>query len=186
MLARIDVSVSARAYEGAVVARRVIGRRGLTLEEFALECKEKGITGWRSQGSVSRRLRWAEFHEQAWDEGILPRGVFLSESATRPLFDGKTSAADRLRLLAELFAPHMTEEQKRKLAADLTEALMREYLAKGADGKGFNAPRVLDLDRTLSKLLAQGHDAARIAERAHQLEDSARNAAEGQAEKQVA
>lgn len=177
-LARGDWSSSAAAYATACVARQIITDTPMTVAAFAAECKRRNITGWQSQGSVSRRLRWADLHDQCWLSGILPSGVFLSEAATRPLFDGKLTKAQRLQLLADLFGPHLTEEQKRKLAADLTEALMREHLAHNGDsGPEYKAPRIADPERVIAKLLAQGTTADEISEIAHRLEDSARNAA---------
>ena len=176
-LAHGDWSSSAAAYATATTARRILGRYQMTRTAFAAECKRKGITGWQSQGSVSRRLRWADLHDKAWEAGILPRDVFLSEAATRPLFDGKLTPAQRIQLLAELFGPHLTEEQKRKLAADLSEALMREHLARHGDsGPEYKAPRVPVLETTVAKLLVH-YPAEAIHEAVDRLDNSARNAA---------
>jgi hypothetical protein len=178
-LARGDWSSSAAAYATATVARQIIDSTPMTVAAFAGECKRRNITGWQSQGSVSRRLRWASLHDECWTTGILPPGVFLSESATRPLFDGKLTRAQRLQLLAELFGPHLTDEQKRKLAAELSEALMREHLAKHADsGPEYKAPRVPVLDTTVAKLLVH-YPADAIHDAIDRLDHSARNAAEG-------
>ncbi len=181
-LARGDWSSSAAAYATATVARRIIDGTPMTVAAFAGECKRRNITGWQSQGSVSRRLRWATLHDDCWTAGILPAGVFLSESATRPLFDGKLTKAGRLKLLAELFGPHLSGEQKRCLAAELSEALIREHLARHSDsGQECKAKRVLVPERVIARLLGQGTTADAISEIAHWLEDSARNAAEGTA-----
>jgi hypothetical protein len=86
----------------------------------------------------------------------------------------------RLKLLAELFGPHLSDDQKRRLAEELNEALMREHLARHGDsGRNFRAPRVLIPEQVIARLLAQGMRAEAIAEMAHRLEDSARNAAQG-------
>jgi hypothetical protein len=177
-LAAGDLSVSSRAYETAQVAQRIIETTGMTIAAFAAECRQRRISGWGSQGSVSRRLRWAALHDALWTAGILPRGVFLSESATRPLFGGKLSEADRLRLLAELFAPYLSEQDRADLAAKLTEALMREHLARAGHEPGYRAPRRLVPRTVIRKLLAQGMTAGEIGALARELEDSARNAAQ--------
>jgi hypothetical protein len=176
-LARGDWTNSATAYATAAVARQIITDTPMTVTAFAAECKRRNITGWQSQGSVSRRLRWAALHDECWTAGILPRGAFLSESATRPLFDGKLTPAQRLKLLADLFGPHLTEEQKRKLAAELSEALMREHLARHGDsGQEYKAPRVPVLETAVAKLLAH-YPAEAIHEAVDRLGNSARNAA---------
>ena len=178
-LARGDWTYSVAAFATAAVARRIITDTPMTISAFAAESKRRNITGWQSQGSVSRRLRWADLHDECWLAGILPKGVFLSESATRPLFDGKLAKARRLELLGELFGPHLSDEQRRKLAAELSEALMREHLARQGDsGQECKAPRVLAPERVIARLLAQGMTAGAISEIARRLEDSARNSAE--------
>ena len=178
-LRRGDWSSSAAAYATAVVARGIIEMTGVTIKAFAAECKTRHISGWGSQGAVSRRLRWALLHDSLWEKGILPPGVFLSESATRPLFDGKLTEADRLRLLAELFGPFLTDEQKRDLAEKLSAALMKEHLARAGQDTGYRAPRRLVPETVIARLLAQGMTAGQIAALAHRIEDSARNAAKG-------
>jgi len=177
-LSRADWSSSAAAYMTAMDARRIIEMTGMTLAAFAAECSARRISGFGSQASVSRRLRWAILHDELWTAGTLPQGVFLAESVTRPLFDGKLSQVDRLRLLAELFGPHMTDDQKRDLADRLTQALMREHLARaGQGGPGYRAPKRYVPERVIAKLLAQGVTADEISKIARALEDSARNAA---------
>lgn len=175
-LARGDWSSSTAAYATAAVARRIIHDTPMTAAAFAAECKRRNITGWQSQGSVSRRLRWAALHDECWANGILPASVFLSEAATRPLFDGKLTKAERLKLLGELFGPHLSDEQKRQLAAELNEALMHEHLARQGQGGGeYTAPRKLNPGKVIARLLAQGLTADGISEIAHRQEDSARN-----------
>ena len=125
---------------------------------------------------------WAELHDQLWEAGVLPRNVFVSEAASRPLFDGKLTAVQRLKLLAELFGSHLSDEEKRRLAGKLNEALMREHLTRHGDsGRNFKASRTLIPEKVIARLLAQGMSAGAIAEMARRLEDSARNAAEGMA-----
>jgi hypothetical protein len=176
-LARGDWSSSVAAYATATVARQIIDSTPMTAAAFAAECKRRNITGWQSQGSVSRRLRWAALHDGCWLAGILPMGVFLSESATRPLFDGKLTKDQRLQLLADLFGPHPSEDQKRKLAAELSEALMREHLARHGDsGPEYKAPRIPVLETTVAKLLVH-YPAEAIHKAVDRLDNSARKAA---------
>jgi len=173
-----DWSSNEAAYATAGVARRIITGTPMTIAAFAAECARRHISGFGSQASVSRRLRWADLHDDLWAAGILPRTVFLTESATRPLFDGKLKKADRLRLLAELFGPHLSDEAKRKLAEELNEALMRERLNHGAEGPDqYRAPRTLNPRKVIARLLAQGVTAGEISKIARTLEDSARNTA---------
>lgn len=175
-LARADWSSSAAAYATAADARQIIDRTRMTLGAFAAECSVRRIAGFGSQASVSRRLRWAGLHDGLWDAGILPPGVFLPESVTRPLFDGKLTPVRRLELLAELFGPHLDDEQKRRLAAELTQERMQEHLkARGAGPGQYRAPRVLHPQKTIARLLAQGMTAGEISEIARRLENSARN-----------
>ena len=181
-LTRTDWSSSAAAYLTATDARRIITLTGMTIKAFAAECNGRRIAGFGSQSSVSRRLRWAELHDQLWEAGVLPRNVFVSEAASRPLFDGKLTAVQRLKLLAELFGSHLSDEEKRRLAGKLNEALMREHLTRHGDsGRNFKASRTLIPEKVIARLLAQGMSAGAIAEMARRLEDSARNAAEGMA-----
>jgi hypothetical protein len=175
-LSRADWSSSSAAYATACDARQIIAETGMTLGAFASECKIRRISGFGSQPSVSRRLRWAELHDQLWDAGILPRDVFISEAASRPLFDGKLTDGDRLKLLADLFAPYLSEDQKQHLAEELSEALMREHLACAGHEATYKAPRTLVPEKVLAALLAQGMTADAISTVAHQIEDSARNA----------
>jgi hypothetical protein len=177
---RGDWSTSATAYATATAARRIITLTGMTLAAFGAECARRHITGWGSQSSVSRRLRWADLHDLLWEAAILPRGVFLSESATRPLFDGKLKDSDRLRLIGELFAPYLTDDAKRDLAEQLTAALMAEHLERAGHGKGYRAPRRLIPERVIARLLAQGMTADAISVMARRIENSARYAAGGQ------
>jgi hypothetical protein len=175
-LSRADWSSSSAAYATACDARQIITETGMTLGAFASECKIRRISGFGSQPSVSRRLRWAELHDQLWDAGILPRDVFISEAASRPLFDGKLTDADRLKLLADLFAAYLSDDQKQHLAEELSEALMREHLACAGHEATYKAPRTLIPEKVITALLAQGMTADAISTVAHQIEDSARNA----------
>src|SRR5260370_26625625 len=63
-LARGDWSSSAAAYATAAVARQIITGTPMTVAAFAGECRRRNITGWQSQGSGSRRLRWAALHDE--------------------------------------------------------------------------------------------------------------------------
>lgn len=176
-LRRADWSSNAAAYATASDARRIIELTGMTEAAFAAECKARRINGFGSQGSVSRRLRWAQLHDDLWQAGILPAQVFLSEAATRPLFDGHLSKLDRLRLLSELFDPYLSDQQRRDLAESFNEEAMREYLRRaGAGQPSYRAPRRLLLEPTVRRLLVEGHSATEIADTAHRLADSARNA----------
>lgn len=181
-ISKADWSSNMAAYVTAADALRIIDLTKMTHKAFAAECRMRKIAGFGSQASVTRRLRWAVLHDAMWAMGTLPQGVFISEAASRPLFDAKLKLTkkQRLELLAELFGPHMTDEQKAKLAAKLNEATMREHLARDGDsGRNYMAPRLLILDKVIAKLLAQGETADRISEVAHRLEDSARNKAAG-------
>ena len=175
-LGRADWSSSAAAYITALAARRIIEQTGMTHKAFAAECRQRHIAGFGSQGSVSRRLRWAEMHDDLWAAGILPAQVFIPEAASRPLFDGKLTKRQRLELLAELFGPYMTDEQRRAFAESLTEAMMREQVNRTYGTAGtYKAPRRLLLEPIIARLIKQGHSADEIAETAYRLADSGRN-----------
>lgn len=156
-----DWSSSAAAYETASDARTIISETPMTITAFAGECSRRKITGFGSQGAVSRRLRWADLHDQLWADHVLPAMVFISETASRPLFDGKLNDVDRLRLLSELFGPHLSDRQRAELADELTAALMREHLRAAGHKPGRQRePRRgrarLDPDATIGELLSQG------------------------------
>jgi hypothetical protein len=82
-----------------------------------------------------------------------------------------------LKLVAELFAQYLTDKEKRRLAEELTEALMKEHLAKAGHGKSYRAPRRLNWRKAIVQALEDGESADVIAEFARATEDSARNAA---------
>lgn len=182
-LATANQSSSQAAYLAAVDAREIIARTRMTVAAFAAEARRRKIPGFGSQGSISRRLRWAGFHEDLWDAGILPRGAFIPEAATRPLFDSelKLSRARRIELIAELLDPYLTDEQKAEAAAALNEARMREHLGRDP-GPTTRRTSQLRPTATVRRLLAEGMTADAICELAHALEDSATESVGGDLE----
>jgi hypothetical protein len=172
-LATADRSSGAAAYAVACTARRIIELTGMTAGAFAAEARARKIPGFGSQGAVSRRLRWAELHEALWERATLPRGVFIAEAATRPLFDGKLSQVERLKLLGELFADWMSDAERAELAAALSEARIRQHL--GRDEPLTRRRSRLRPTATIRRLLAEGMSPGDICTMAHTIADSAGN-----------
>jgi hypothetical protein len=58
------------------------------------------------------------------------------------------------RLIGEIFGPYLTEEDKRAYADMLTEALMREHLARMGAGRAYTAKRKYDPRKLIPRWLA--------------------------------
>jgi hypothetical protein len=173
-LSAADWSNNSAAYATAIAARRIIERASLTIAAFASECRSRRISGFGSQGAVSRRLRWADLHDELWAKGILPAGAFISEDATRPLYDRRLRNVDRLKALGAVFAPYMGDDARRRFADSLTKAVMSDLLADYADRSlAYRAPRTLMLPNAVARILAAGYTADQVCATAHQLEDEA-------------
>ena len=114
-LSHTDWNSNAAAYATAVDARRIMAMAGTNQKAFAAECKTRRIAGFGSQASVRRRIRWAKLHETLWRALVLPEQVFIPESVLRPLFDGKIARAEHLALVAELFGPYLSAEERRSV-----------------------------------------------------------------------